>query len=168
MSKIRGLKRKYKTALDEYQKQIKNFDGYAEIYVPQISHKEIKSKKLQYQTSNFLIKHTIKNIPSKSNFMYLLDENEPLSSHLIITTDENDLELNFTKQNYDKKPDYIKLLESKYNLKFNCHLVIWEMGEDEYINLEENDKRDILYIKQEDDKILAITNVLWTYKDSNI
>ncbi|MDE9798546.1 hypothetical protein [Staphylococcus delphini] len=40
MAKMRGLKRKFDAALRGYKKHIAYYDGYTELYVPQITIKE--------------------------------------------------------------------------------------------------------------------------------
>lgn len=42
------------------------------------------------------------------------------------------------------------------------YIATWEMKEIEYLHLENEDKEDILYFEKEDDKVIAVTNILWT------
>lgn len=35
------------------------------------------------------------------------------------------------------------------------------MEEIEYLHLEDEDKEDILYFEKENDKVIAVTNILW-------
>lgn len=38
------------------------------------------------------------------------------------------------------------------------------MEEIEYLHLEDEDKEDIFYFEKENDKVIAVTNILWTCK----
>ncbi|WP_228097561.1 hypothetical protein [Mammaliicoccus sciuri] len=156
--KIRGLKRKFKGALRDYNYTINNFDGYAELYVPQITYKD--EVVTSYTISNFLIENTINNIPNDAYYLYVFDETFPLNNHLIIADDEEDLEFGLLKSTDENKPMFIKQLEDRYNLQFERYLATWEMDETTYFNLDYEEKKSILYIEHDGDNVIAVTNTL--------
>ncbi|BBA24431.1 hypothetical protein JP02758_1721 [Staphylococcus aureus] len=45
------------------------------------------------------------------------------------------------------------------------YIATWEMEEIVYLHLEDEDKEDILYFEKQDDKVIAVTNILWTCKE---
>ncbi|HHV8921636.1 TPA: hypothetical protein ACURE6_002031 [Staphylococcus aureus] len=165
MGKIRGLKRKFGNSLRDYKAYLTHYNGYIELYVPQVTYKENTIH--GYSASKFLVKNTIKNIPSGANYIYVFDENNALNNHVIITNEKEELNLGLIKDHNGTKPEYIKNLEKNYNLKFERYLATWEMEEIEYLHLEDEDKEDILYFEKEDDKVIAVTNILWTSSGFN-
>ncbi|MCE4956647.1 hypothetical protein [Macrococcoides caseolyticum] len=164
MKKSRGLKRKFKSALYDYNESLNNYNGYIELYVPQINYVNENISGQEYQIIDFLIKNTKYSIPESAAFMYIIDEINALNSHLILSDDNNDLNLNLIQEQSEKIPNYIKQLESKYNLKFTRKVSVTEMNFTDYVNLDEEDKFDILYyIKKDKEKVIFVTNVLWTW-----
>lgn len=84
--------------------------------------------------------------------------------HIIISDDSNDFNLNLRQESLEKIPNYLKQIESKFDLKFKRIVSITEMNFADYINLGENDKLDILYyIRKYKEKVIFVTNVLWTW-----
>ncbi|MBQ5152753.1 hypothetical protein D6861_009045 [Macrococcoides caseolyticum] len=162
MKKNRGLKRKFKSAFQDYNESLNKYNGYIELYAPQINYVNENIKGQEYQIIDFLIENTKYFIPISANFMYVIDERNALNSHLIISDDSNDLNLNLIEEQSEKIPNYIKQLESKYNLKFTRKVSVTEMNFTDYVNLDEEDKLDILYyIKKDKEKVIFVTNVLW-------
>lgn len=164
MKKNRGLKRKFKSTLYDYNEKLNEYSGYVELYVPQINYVNENISGYEYQVIDFLIENTKDSIPESATFMYIIDEINALNSHLIISDDNNDLNLNLIQEQSEKIPNYIKQLESKYNLKFTRKVSVTEMNFTDYVNLDEEDKFDILYyIKTDKEKVIFVTNVLWTW-----
>ena len=164
MKKNRGLKRKFKSTLYDYNEKLNEYSGYVELYVPQINYVNENISGYEYQVIDFLIENTKDSIPESVAFMYIIDEINALNSHLIISDDNNDLNLNLIQEQSEKIPNYIKQLESKYNLKFTRKVSVTEMNFTDYVNLDEEDKFDILYyIKKDKEKVIFVTNVLWTW-----
>lgn len=159
MGKIRGLKRKFNESLRDYKTRLNNFDGYAELYVPQITYKENSVK--SYKVSKFLVENTIEDIPVEADFIYVFDESNALNNHLIVADEQEVLNLGLVKDSNGRKPEYIKILEENYPLNFERYLATWEMDKIEYFNLDSEDKEDILYTEKKDQKVIAVTNILW-------
>lgn len=159
MGKIRGLKRKFNESLRDYKTRLNHFDGYAELYVPQITYKENTVK--SYKVSKFLIENTIEDIPDEADFIYVFDESNALNNHLIVADEKEVLNLGLVKDSNGRKPEYIKVLEENYQLNFERYLATWEMDKIEYFNLDSEDKEDILYTEKKDQKVIAVTNILW-------
>ncbi|WRM70416.1 hypothetical protein UM772_06455 [Staphylococcus aureus] len=109
MGKIRGLKRKFGNSLRDYKAYLTHYNGYIELYVPQVTYKENTIH--GYSASKFLVKNTIKNIPSGANYIYVFDENNALNNHVIITNEKEELNLGLIKDHNGTKPEYIKNLE---------------------------------------------------------
>lgn len=164
MKKNRGLKRKFKSTLYDYNEKLNEYSGYVELYVPQINYVNENISGYEYQVIDFLIENTKDSIPESAAFMYIIDEINAFNSHLIISDDNNELNLNLIQEQSEKIPNYIKQLESKYNLKFTRKVSVTEMNFTDYVNLDEEDKFDILYyIKKDKEKVIFVTNVLWTW-----
>lgn len=164
MKKHRGLKKIFKSTLDNYHENFIKYNGYIELYVPQIGfmNEDINGK--EYQIINVLIENTKHSIPKDANFMYVIDELNILDSHIIISDDSNNFNLNLRQEASGKIPNYLKQIESKFGLKFTRMVSITEMNFVDYTNLDENDKFDILYyIRKDKEKVIFVTNVLWTW-----
>lgn len=167
MKKNRGLKRIFKSSLYDYNENFNKYNGYIELYVPQIGYMNEDINGKEYQIINFLIENTKHSIPKSANFMYVIDELNILNSHIIISDDSNDFNLNLRQESSEKIPNYLKQIESKFDLKFTRMVSITEMNFVDYINLEENDKLDILYyIRKDEEKVMFVTNVLWTWSST--
>ncbi|MTV21306.1 hypothetical protein [Staphylococcus delphini] len=165
--KNRGLKRIFKSSLYDYNENFNKYNGYIELYVPQIGYMNEDINGKEYQIINFLIENTKHSIPKSANFMYVIDELNILNSHIIISDDSNDFNLNLRQESSEKIPNYLKQIESKFDLKFTRMVSITEMNFVDYINLEENDKLDILYyIRKDEEKVMFVTNVLWTWSST--
>lgn len=168
MKKNRGLKRKFKSTLYDYNEKLNEYSEYVELYVPQINYVNENISGYEYQVIDFLIENTKDSIPESVNFMYIIDELNALDSHVIISDDDNDLNLNFKQERSEKIPDYIKQLENKYDMKFKRVVSITEMSYPDYANLDEEDKLDILYyIKKDKEKVIYVTNVLWIWSSAS-
>jgi len=164
MKKNRGIKRIFKSFLYDYHENFNKYNGYIELYVPQIGYMNEDINGKEYQIINFLIENTKHSIPKDTNFMYVIDELNVLNSHIIISDDSNDFNLNLRQEYSEKIPNYLKQIESKFDLKFTRMVSITEMNFVDYINLGENDKLDILYyIRKDKEKVIFVTNVLWTW-----
>ena len=159
MGKTRGLKRKFNEAFSDYKTRLTHYDGYAALYVPQITYKETRIN--GYKVSKFLVENTIENMPNEAYYLYVFDENNALNNHVIIADEKETLDLGLLKDSNGKKPEYIKNLEENYKLKFDRYLATWEMDKIEYFNLDSEDKEGILYTEKKDQKVIAVTNILW-------
>ena len=165
MAKIRGLKRKFNHALSTYEDALNNHDSYTRLYVPQLTHKDAKVK--GFPVSKFLVAHTINAMPNNTHYLYLFDEQYTSNNHVIIANEKEDLVLHLQKADDRKKPEYIQKLEDNYNMIFYPYYATWNMDVEDYSNLEVQEKETILFVKQHDDKITAITNILWLCSGTN-
>ncbi len=94
------------------------------------------------------------------HFIYVFDESNALNNHLIVADEKEVLNLGLIKDSYGRKPEYIKILEEKYQLKFERYLVTCEMDKMEYFKLDSEDKESMLYTEK-NQKVIAVTNILW-------
>lgn len=91
---IRVLKRKFNSTLYDYKDRLDRFNGFIEIYVPQINYVNEKLSSYKYQVIDFLIENTKYWIPESTNFLYVINELGNLKSRIIISEDDNDFNLN--------------------------------------------------------------------------
>lgn len=108
MKKRRGLKRKFKSALCDYHEKFNKYNGYIELYVSQINYINENIIGKEYQIIDFLIQNTKYSIPKSANFMYIIDELNLLNSHIIISEDSNDFNLNLKQEYSEEIPNYLK------------------------------------------------------------
>ncbi|WP_077446855.1 hypothetical protein [Staphylococcus aureus] len=73
MGKIRGLKRKFGNSLRDYKAYLTHYNGYIELYVPQVTYKENTIHGYTIVHQNFLLKIQLKTYRvARTIFMYLM------------------------------------------------------------------------------------------------